>query len=52
MDEIELPPRRMPQERADGFWTVELRQEYQDAWNRENLLGQAFYAANRKRMVG
>ena len=52
MDEVELPPRQIPQESAKGFWTVEFRQEYLDAWKRENRLGQAFYSANRQRMVG
>ena len=35
-----------------GFWTVELRQEYLDAWNRQNPVAREYYLANRRRMIG
>jgi predicted amidohydrolase len=51
IDEVEPPQDRKVPGVPTGFWTVDLRQEYLDAWNRENQVGQKYYLANRSRMI-
>ena len=51
VDNVELPRRRKPRHLANGFWITSLHREYLMAWDRENSLGQDFYAANRLRMI-